>query len=263
MKTVIQVWGNKFRNVESDYTKNYWGIGDAIRGTIKLFQLSKKMNFKLVVDTSRHPISNFLKLKSNEYNINENLDFVFPGKVEEYINNNSENPLCFFTTDPCDENIDNECKEFIKGILIPNDELQEYINKKTSPDPFNIIHYRLGDEELIRKNNGGNLTRYLDQIKKVKEPNDILISDSVSFKNLVKLNIDIKMFDTNPAHLGHAGHKDSFKDTIFEFFLVTKSKKIKTYSVYDWVSGFVYWAHKIYDIPIEILNNEINNIRIM
>ncbi len=62
------------------------------------------------------------------------------------------------------------------------------------------------------------------------------------------------MFDTIPAHLGDHNHCDLIKDTLFEFFLVTKCKKIRTYSNNGWVSGFVYWIHKIYENRLELLN---------
>ena len=35
------------------------GFGDLLRGTVHLYQLSKKMNFKLIVDTQFHPVSQF------------------------------------------------------------------------------------------------------------------------------------------------------------------------------------------------------------
>ena len=68
MKTIIQVFTQKIvkdRNFKD--TSGYWGLGDLIRGTIHLYQLSKKLNFKLIVDYQLHPISNFLKECNHEY----------------------------------------------------------------------------------------------------------------------------------------------------------------------------------------------------
>lgn len=260
MKTVVLVWGNKFKNIDS--TTNFWGIGDVIRGTVKLFQLSKQMNFKLIVDIQLHPISLYLKKREHEYldfiKIHPDIfDFVFPNNVEKYINESNHNPIFLFTNDICDKNISVECKEFIKDIFQPNIEFEIYLNNKLKQilfDEYSILHYRLGDDELIKKNPNQNISNLVQQVQLKKQDNDILISDSITFKKIVGDISDIFMFDILPAHLGYQQHADLIKDTLFEFFLVTKSKKIRTYSANGWVSGFVFWIHKIYDVPLEMLN---------
>lgn len=77
------------------------------------------------------------------------------------------------------------------------------------------------------------------------------MSDSRKFKCIASVNYkNIIYLDTEPKHIGYESN-ESLTDTLFEFFLITKSKKIKTYSKYEWISGFVFWAHKIYDIPLQ------------
>jgi hypothetical protein len=51
--TVIHVWTNNCSNIKYDSkdTSSYWGIGDLIRGTIKLFQLQRYLKFNLIVRT--------------------------------------------------------------------------------------------------------------------------------------------------------------------------------------------------------------------
>ena len=46
-------------------------------------------------------------------------------------------------------------------------------------------------------------------------------------------------------------HSDNIKDTLLEFFIATQSQKIKTYTTYDWISGFVNIIHQLYNIPIQ------------
>ena len=88
-------------------------------------------------------------------------------------------------------------------------------------------------------------------VKQVKESNDVLITDTKTFKDIVFNNdIEIMMFDTKICHLGLSTDKDAIRDTLFEFFLITKSSKIKTYCRIHEMSGFVKWISKIYDIPI-------------
>jgi hypothetical protein len=261
-KVVIQTWTQKVKNLQQTNEHNFWGLGDIIRGTIKLFQLSKKMNFDLIVDIQHHPISKFFKCTNTKYKDlvkkhANNINFVFPGNVESYIEQSNHDIIILITNDSCDDNsIDNECKEFIKNIFTPNDFLREYISIKLDEvdierDRYNILHFRLGDEELVRKNMINVDNEIVEKLNKAKENNDVLLSDSEYFKKYVKENTHIKMYNTKIAHLGYQTHPSEMMDTLFEFFLLMNAKKIKTYSVYTWISGFVFWVHKIYDVPLE------------
>ena len=113
------------------------------------------------------------------------------------------------------------------------------------------MHFRLGDEELVRQNVTQPTNEIVDKLMKNKENSDILLSDSEHFKKYVEKNVDIHMFNTRTVHFGYQKRPSEMMDTLFEFFLLMNAKKIKTYSVYTWISGFVYWIHKIYDVPLE------------
>ena len=67
MKTIIQVWTHKCTNHIQDNINGFWGLGDMIRGTIKLYQLCKKYNYNYIVDIRLHSISNFLNQMENPY----------------------------------------------------------------------------------------------------------------------------------------------------------------------------------------------------
>ena len=69
MKTVIHVWTQHaitYKRLDPSWVRNY-GLGDLIRGTIGLFRLFKKNDYKFIVDVSLHPISKFLKVQRHEY----------------------------------------------------------------------------------------------------------------------------------------------------------------------------------------------------
>uniref|UniRef100_A0A6C0DFT3 Uncharacterized protein n=1 Tax=viral metagenome TaxID=1070528 RepID=A0A6C0DFT3_9ZZZZ len=259
-KTIILAWTHKTSNLETTDIENFWGLGDIIRGTIKMYFLSKKMNFNLIVDIQNHPISQFLKIQTHEYSNlilenKNNIEFIFPGNVETYINNNNRNILFFFTNDHYTQDITNDCKDFIKNLLTPNDEFKIFFDNKIKELPFkifNIIHFRLGDGEMVRNENISMSLfdiNYNNLINNHDE-NDVLISDSIHFKKYIKDKIDIFMFDTKVGHFGF--HKDDklLKDTLFEFFIISKATKIKSFSVYSWKSGFVKIISEIYNIPI-------------
>jgi hypothetical protein len=66
-------------------------------------------------------------------------------------------------------------------------------------------------------------------------------------------NTNVFFFETKICHLGLSTNSDAIRDTLFEFFLISRCQKIKTYCTIHTISGFVNWISKIYDIPIVIL----------
>jgi hypothetical protein len=142
----------------------------------------------------------------------------------------------------------------MRKLLTPNVELKDYISKtlQNIPNNYNILHYRLGDEELVQ-NKSTSINKYIEHFKNNIENNDLLLSDSVVFKNTIKNlqfdTVNTIMLDIIPKHIGYTSN-ESLKDTLLEFFLISKSAKIKTYTVYQWTSGFVHWISNIYDIPL-------------
>jgi len=261
-KTVILTFNEKFANVKQDSNNWFFGLGDLFRAVISMYQLSKKHNFQLIVDIQHHPLSKFLKKQDNPYDhlIAENKDnilFVMPNDVEKFILDSKESVVFFMTNLPFSDPITPECKAFVKELLIPNEEMQQYIDEKKREIPFedySILHYRLGDDELVRNSINENLligaARHL--LEKEQEKNNILMSDSYNFKRLIKKNLSIFMFDIDIKHSGYQDHREQLKDTLFEFFIVLGAKKIHSSSVYGWPSGFVKIARDIYDVPLTL-----------
>ena len=84
VKTVVFVWSTRFCNMVTTNSDNFFGLGDIIRGTIQMYQLSKKMNFELIVDIQLHPLSKFLKKKDNLY-----INIVYENKDNIYFTTNA------------------------------------------------------------------------------------------------------------------------------------------------------------------------------
>ena len=255
MKVIIQAWTQNCVNAPQTETENFWGIGDFLRGTIQLYMLSKKLGFQFYVDISLHPMSKYLMPLENPYTSviqanKENIKLI-PSNInlEEIIPTLTDGLYFFFTNAQCTYPISTECQEFIKNILIPIPSLEHEL----SMFPFKkyeIMHLRLGDKELL--NNGSAIVsqELIRMVQKNKGDNTILISDSLSIKQNPDILKYVYITDTKPKHTGKCTDSDSMKDTLIEFLLITRSSYIKTYSCYQWRSGFVDWAHKIYDIPI-------------
>lgn len=271
MKTVIHVFKQNIKQINSDGL-NYdtmVGLGDCLRGTLTLYRLSKILNFNLIIDIRHHPISNFLVINNNihEKIIDENIDnFKFFFLLEnlkkylefELINNNSIylHTNAIWNSDEITYNnnlLNNDEQNFLKNILIPNNDFNNYINQKifNLSENFNIIHFRIGDSKSFNNTlTDEELIFYENIFKKYYETNDVLISDNIIFKNYIKLKYDINSYDTKICHLGNSNSSEEVKDTLFDFFLISKSKKVKTFTNYPWISGFIQWNSNIYDIPI-------------
>jgi len=269
-KTIIFVWSQRF-NISEEHLQKYnylketnffFGLGDLIRASIKLFSLSQKMGFDFILDIQLHPLSTFLKKINHKYSENvlinkDNIDYVCYGAVEDYVNSKKPGSISYmFTNDFYKGEITRDIKGFIKNIFRPTIPFQKYIEDKISTIPFqsyNILHYRLNDDEFLNKKTEVNHVAMLEHVNMNKESADILITDTQGFKSLVSDKKIVFTFDTKICHLGLSTDNQAIKDTLFEFFLITKSSKIKTYCKIHQMSGFVKWVSQIYDIPVLLI----------
>ena len=278
MKTVIHVWTNNCCNIKynPNDTSSYWGIGDLIRGTIKLFQLQRYLKFQLIVDISLHPIAEFIEKPIHNYSNlikqqQNNIPYYYIDTLKPYLlktlNNNEESQIILLTTN--DKNIETlpittECKEFIKKLFIPNPEFHNYLNEIINNLPiqeYNIFHIRLGDDFLVKKthtiNNYNELITKFISSNNLQPEKHIIITDNKELKEYIKNNTQLYTLNTNICHIGlNQISNENIRDTLVEFFLLQYAQEITTFSIYHWISGFVQWASKIYDIPIIVLNNK-------
>jgi hypothetical protein len=268
-KTVVHVLVQKSCNHIQTETSNYWGLGDMIRGICGVYEACKRLGYKYILDIANHPISNFFEIfdhpyseliKSNKDNIRLELFYSQQSLDNFIINNLKDKDYIYFMTH-CqlfvyDTAITEDCKNFIKKTLTPKKEFQEFIHTHMPSKPYNIIHYRLGDDGLVRSDHK-NINMAYNNIQHHGISGDILISDSLYFKKVIaeKLQDKFKIFNTTLCHIGKSSDINALRDTLFEFILGTQANSIKTYSVYEWISGFINTIGYIYDIPIISINN--------
>jgi hypothetical protein len=273
-KIVVMVWRKTDSGTHPNGAIKTYGLGDLLRGTIYLHQQSIRFGFNFIVDIRMHPISKYLVVKNHDYmeyvNINLNKIQIVNCHDSKYnkfniIYNESlhnDQPLLVCTNMFCNDQLTLGCKQFMKTLLTPNKNFANYINQQNSSYgvlvPYSILHIRLGDDEFLKnKINISTITTATGIIKKYAASSDILITDSFRLKEFLKsTQHEITMFNTRPLHLGELSTifgenvLDSFEETLYEFFALSKASNIKTYSVYEWVSGFVKFVSIIYDIPL-------------
>lgn len=162
--------------------------------------------------------------------------------------------------------VKNNCLHF-------KDELVNKINNTLSiadciKSNYISVHLRIGDEELVSKkgvykplydcliNNFKNIILPLLENDKI-----IIVSDSITFKKILKLNFfhkNLYIVNTIPSHTGITSHisKDSMLDTLHDFGIMAYSKKIYMISAqhqHPFVASFFSrYCACIYDIPIVV-----------
>jgi len=264
MKNIIYVWTLNPCNYTSSDSWAFWGIGDIIRGIISVMIICEKNNYKFHIDFSLCEINKYLIYKKHDYEnhvklTSKNIIF-FPinGQLNEYMIK-QQDPVLLMTNEIYNKrDITERIKTEVKNIFTKNKEFDQYYNKIMDKlnikKGFSIIHFRLGDDMLVRGNNNieETLNDYYKKYLLNKEDNQLVLSDNILFRNFLRKNEkNINLFDTeNIVHIGRNNNK-SIKDTLVEFFLILESKFIKTFSVYGWTSGFVLYPSIINNIPLQ------------
>ena len=258
MKTIIQAWTHECHNVETGPGKLYWGLGDLVRSTMFLHQYCRSKGYRFIVDYQCHPVSSFLVKQNHDfeafvYENKERIPFVSRGKVIPFIEESTDEIILLFACEFCKEPLPDETLTFIKSILVPNKGLQSMINQHLGmlPANFGILHVRLGDEAMAGQLTPNAVGKAIKIVQKHGTSNDLFITDSDTLKKAVTELGLIRVFNLKIGHLGICKEPEVVQDTLVEFFIIASATKITTYTIYPWISSFVYWISKVYDVPLK------------
>jgi hypothetical protein len=281
IKNIVLIIQQKYVNYKQTSVENFWGLGDILRGIADLHELCLSYNLNCYVDLSNHPISQYLTPHSSTIppniptNIHQTAPFILD--IQEFLNKNSDCETVYFFSNKCIHHPDlpypDETKSFVRNIFQPTPELQYTILKKIEelPRPFSVLHFRAGDEDIVRQNSAHIHSIYpiiseLYQKFSKKCLNPIVLSDSMIVRK--KLADDFPTMitihglsdghghgDDMPqiAHLGYHTNPQAIKTSLVEFFIATNAQQIfgyTSYSGYFNVSGFVRMIGALYDVPI-------------
>jgi hypothetical protein len=265
----------KVFNIYNEYEKYdlqyVYGLGDYLRGCISLYKICKDMNYELILDYSNHSINNFLK---NKYNITSNdyddvkiknfflyheNDYDELKSIKKYINNHT---CSFITTNLWQTSaISDECKKYIRDSLTPNQILKDEINRQMEilnieEKKYICIHIRMGDSKLV--NDKKDISKYNfvnEKIRKVlvsyKDYKIVVFSDDDDIKKYLNEKEGYLYLNTVSCHLGMKNNKlENVRDTLVDFFILSKCHKIVTYSQLSHGSGFSHWCSVLFDIEV-------------
>ena len=257
MKTIVCVWTTQYHPLHKPLIDIGIGLGDMIRGALGLFEYCREKNYSFYLDIQLHPVSALLDVKDSPFadevsrNSGEIKYYQSPSKVIEQ----SDEDIFLIATNFCPYNVfSDEARKFMLEVLTPKKWVSELFESKLSElmlDKYNIMHIRCGDNEFLSKRNSWKRFVAKEMIKYNYEKGDLLITDSVKLKS--DLNNDIKTFTDTAVHLAHQFDSASLLNTMLEFYAITRSSKIKIYSRYSHISGFVYFPSIFYGIPLETM----------
>lgn len=256
MKTIICVWTLHYHSLYKPPIAIGLGLGDMIRGALGLFELCREKNYKFYLDVQLHPISAFLNVQENPYadlvkSNSTTIKFQDPTKAIE----ESNEEILLMATNFCPYKVfSNEAKAFLLKLMTPKEWVSSLVDEKIKNlnlSTYNLIHVRCGDNEFLNKQNYWKRFVAMQIIKYNYEKGDLILTDSVKLKSQLRSNENFKLFTDTAVHLAHDFDSESLLNTMLEFYAITRSKKIKTYSRYSHTSGFVYFPAIIYGIPME------------
>jgi len=184
------------------------------------------------------------------------------------------NSFMFCNSFPINE-IPKKNKEYMRKILEPTNEMKLIINQtldglNISKNNYSVIHIRAGDSYLKEEKNiftNGYIRTLINNIKNdINEAkpwtqtarlehldnNYLLISDSNDVKKIIqKYFPSFKTLFKPITHFGEGVvlEEEKVKNTLVDFYLLSHSKSIFSYSAYKHGSGFSYWCAKTFNIP--------------
>jgi len=143
--------------------------------------------------------------------------------------------------------------KFLNYIMEPTNELKVKLDEKIKklPKNYTIQHFRFKDETEPDEKKCEKCYKLLEN---TYTETDILMSNSKVFKNYVKNKKNIYMLNCDEClhmHVGINPESNIIEFGLIEYYIITKSKMIHTYSQYWWISGFVYWPANFYNIEIK------------
>jgi hypothetical protein len=233
LKKIVHVYQLEFSNKKSP------GIGDFLRGTFFLMQLSKILNLEFEIDISNHPISQFIINKGLNPEINyNNIEFKNglnrpPGDkllyrinppnniyfeinfinqiISELNNSNTECFSLFSNAFPLYYNFKDEGRNYLKSQLLPNEIMVKYIDEtlhqlRLEKNTYAVLHLRTGDEYLsknkvIDHRFINNINKHIDSII-VPGKKYLLLSDNNLLKKYLKNRPNFYILFNKIEHLG-------------------------------------------------------------
>jgi hypothetical protein len=225
-------------------------------------QLNEKIK-NIYKQINKFELDNFNPVIDNNKFINNYSNKEIYFNFVEYLSNqtkNEENIFIYTITFP-NEGLINNYKKIIRNNLEPTDKMNLLVNMKLKildlkKYLYEVIHIRCGDEYLSDKiidSDKININFILSELDELN-PNKkyLLISDNNNIKSFIKKKYNfINILYHDIIHTGETREiiLKQLENTMLDFYLISKSKNVMSYSVYQHGTGFSKWCAFTYDIP--------------
>ena len=260
------------------------GFADCLRGMIASYNYSKNYNYDFLICKNTHPIFQFFKNTPYfiEDSIDDSIELIAPLSYKQidivlesmFKGGDSFSILTnsFYKNDRGElewfPRLGKDVQKFFCYAFIPNDDISNrikeiFINSYyfTSDTPFNVIHLRtmeLEDDSVQGKIE--EMVEYfyekINPLVKGASEKFVLMTDSEKVANMLcSLMPELCYWSNKKGHTGViVDDIDSIRDTVIDFFIMTKAKKIYTITdKYAHMSGFCKIVSLLYDIEYIVL----------
>ena len=283
IKNINVVYKYSYKNGEK-----VTGFGDFIRGCYFLQQFTDRVNKRFDISICNHELSNYLEYfnlkktiepyilieipfyKNDNYKYNDNNNIItyeyfdIDSNLINYINNleNYDGDVYLYLINhPCEQKITQSHKEKIKEIIKPTDEVNHIIynalNKlELIKQKYKIIHLRMDDSNFytndIKQKQILFLINHINILLQKIDDDIFLISSSNYIKSIIiKKFPKIKTIFNEITHIAdkNLNNKSNLLNTLKDFYIMSHSNKIYSFSVYHHGSGFSKWCSVTYNIP--------------
>tara|TARA_B100001059_G_C17825753_1_gene581252 strand:+ start:541 stop:1827 length:1287 start_codon:yes stop_codon:yes gene_type:complete len=211
---------------------------------------------KCVYDRNNNIISNSYKLSDID---------AFLSLLINYARNTKDKNIYIYVNMYPMINIPNYHKELIINMLEPSDEindcLQTIMNKlQLTKNNYRIIHIRMGDKYIknisLYSDKNKSHTTLISKIRNVvnnnKDDKYLLISDCNTIKPVLMNEFNnIIGFQHEIAHFGEGQENNELtsKNNMIDFYLMSFSRSINSFTCYPHGTGFSLWCALTYDVP--------------
>lgn len=240
---------NIFRN--NTPVVGFWGLGDSIRGILAIYQFCKRNQRKFLINIDDHPFSQYLEKDTTPYHCSNtySMTYFVGGDAGVLKINNKEKIYYVYSNAWPREPLLSDEKGLIRSLLTIK---KEYLIKL--PASYSVLHIRTGDDYIKSDLPDVKLAFYVGLIKKYMGSDKIVLcSDNVQLKQHIANTIpDVTVFvnDARSGHIGYDTDPGILRNTLTDLQIVMGARNVYTYSVYPWISGFVHWVTKCFDIPL-------------
>ena len=269
--------------------KDVTGFGDFIRGIYYMLQFSEKYNVTVNYYINNHIIKNYMNYFVDKPNISEDIRLNIPffdydnfeyctinNEINyNYINidnillkflseldNYNNNKYFYIINHPNKELITDKHREIVMEMIKPTDYIyniteRALTNLNLIKKNFITLHIRRNDEcfsnkeFLYSKNTISSLVHFIQKIYTQYKLDILLLSSDNNIKfDIIKQVPYVKTVIHNISHTCNSDiHDESIVNTLKEFYIMSYSKYIYSFSVYKHGSGFSKWCATTYNIP--------------